>query len=193
MGKNISYRRNLIPTERKPSLKKGFLGRNPNLSVAFNPTVTSVINGMESILGSEHGYSVSKKGIAKGKTPFTDSTPHSLGRFLGKYDMSYEKITDAEGKPKYRFTTIYGDPDNPGVYHELWWDYMEEGAMRNAYQKAVKRGLEPLYRHATGANAQAAALALHEELMRGDASTEGGRRTHKQKRNRKQKTRKSRK
>jgi hypothetical protein len=109
--------------------------------------------------------------------------------------MSYEKITDAEGNPKYRFTTIYGDPDNPGVYHELWSDYMEEAEMRAAYKKAVKHGLEPLYTYATGANAHAAALALHEKLMRGDASTEGGRRTHKQKRNRnrKQKTRKNRK
>ena len=180
-----------LPNSENPSSAN----QQPTKKVRFNPTVRSVINGMESILGSEHGYSVSKKGIAKGKTSFTNATSHSLGRFLGAYDMSYEKIKDAEGNTKYRFTTIYGDPDNPGVYHELWWDYMEEGAMRNAYQKAVKRGLEPLYRHATRENAHAAALTLQKELTSEGASTEGGRRTHKQKRNRnrKQKTRKSRK
>jgi hypothetical protein len=167
--------------------------------VRFDPIVKSFINGITTILGNENGYHVSKRGIKRGLPPFTDSTLHSLGKFLGKYDLSYRTETDTEGNTKYIFTTGYGDPDNPAEYHELWWNPIEESDMKKVYRYAVKQGLEPLYTYATGKNAQEAAEKLHDELMKEYASeegtsTKGGRRTHKQKRNRnrKQKTKKQR-
>ena len=65
-----------------------------NKSLTFNDKVVSLVNSIISELGPENGHSVSTRGVKKGKTPFTDSTEISLGRFLGKYELSYRTTTD---------------------------------------------------------------------------------------------------
>ena len=178
-----------------------------NKSLTFNDKVVSLVNSIISELGPENGHSVSTRGVKKGKTPFTDSTEISLGRFLGKYELSYRTTTDEEGNIKYIFTTKYGDPDDPAEYHELWYDPIEEKQMKELYRYAVSKGLEPRYKYATIGKAFNTAVELHKKLLQEYArekeiealyyklpsrtDSRGG--TRKQKRNRKQKTRKQRK
>lgn len=180
------------------------------LYVRFNRVVKSLINGVKASLGPENGRTVTKKGVLKGKPPFTGSTEHAIGRFLGKYELSYRVEKGDDGKPKYVFTTKYGDPDDPEKqteYHELWYNPQEENEMRAFYRRDVQEGKEPRYKYFTIEEAHRAALNLYEMLKdEGEPSSslssssssssgtrfEGGRHTRKQK-TRKQKTRKQRK
>ena len=178
-----------------------------NKSLTFNDKVVSLVNSIISDLGPENGRSVSTRGVKKGVLPFTGSTEISLGRFLGKYELSYRTTTDEEGNIKYIFTTKYGDPDDPAEYHELWYDPIEEKQMKELYRYAVSKGLEPRYKYATIGKAFNTAVELHKKLLQEYArekeiealyyqlpsrtDSRGG--TRKQKRNHKQKTRKQRK
>jgi hypothetical protein len=181
------------------SSMKGTKPKDKKLSVRLKQEVISFMNGIKTTLGNENGYTVSKRGVKKGLTPFTDSTLHSLGKFLGKYDLLYETETDTQGNIIYIFTTKYGDPDDPAEYHELWWNPMEEQLMKALYRRAKQKGEEPSYSYRTDKEAHNAAVLLRKELNEENAlkaaapetsTTEGGTRKRKQKN--KQKTKKQR-
>ena len=145
-----------LPPEYLSNLKK---------SLTFNDKVVSLANSIISELGPENGRTVSPRGVRKGKASFTYPTEISLGRFFGKYELSYRTTTDEEGNIKYIFTTKYGDPDNPAEYYELWYDPIEEKQMKELYRYAVSKGLEPRYKYATIGKAFNTAVELHKDLL----------------------------